>query len=164
MRWPSRHHRDSLVAMAWLRSIPMVTMALALACGGDDSTTAASTDATTSTTASESGESTAGSTSSMPTTALTTLADGTGGRRSAEGSSSGSDSGGSESGGVACDTQSCAADELCVLPCCGGPAPPCIDMPQGGCAPEDQEVPADQCSQPCATPMCCIDNCVPDPP
>jgi hypothetical protein len=54
---------------------------------------------------------------------------------------------------------------VCVLPCCGGPAPPCIDTAKDGtCDAEDEPVPADQCNSPCATPTCCIDNCVADPP
>ena len=144
-------------------------MVLAIACGDDDdgsggetqgegSTTAPTTSATTTTSATSEGSSTDATTAS--TSASTTAAE-----SSSDAGSSEASSAGSESGGAACGTgDPCGGDQICVLPCCGGPAPPCIDMPRGGCDPEDSEVPADQCNQPCATPMCCLDNCVADPP
>lgn len=153
--------------MTWLRWIPKVGIACALACGGDDdgegsgetlgegSTTAPTTSATT-TSATESGSSSDATTASTSTT----VAD-----SSSDAGTTEASSGGSESGGAPCgDGDPCAGDQICVLPCCGGPAPPCLDMPRGGCDPEDNEVPADQCNQPCATPTCCLDNCVADPP
>lgn len=153
--------------MTWLRWIPRVGITLAIACGGDDddgggetqgSSTASTTSATTTTDATTSDGSGSEATTAS-TSASTTAAD------SSSSDAGSSEASGSESGGAPCgDGDPCAGDQICVLPCCGGPAPPCIDMPRGGCDPEDTEVPADQCNAPCSTPTCCIDNCVADPP
>lgn len=60
---------------------------------------------------------------------------------------------------VACGSDTCAPDEICVRPCCGGPPPACEALPQGGtCTPPDVPSTCDD-----GTPGC-LDICTPPPP
>lgn len=64
----------------------------------------------------------------------------------------------------ACGASSCAVDEVCVHPCCGGAAPPCMPLSDGGgCEPGFHWVAA--CSWPSSGgPACQGDPCTPPAP
>lgn len=158
----------SVIAMP-RRPVPgLLILALALACGpvdpdhgsagsSGDASSAGATDAVTTgasqaTTdaATESASSDAASTTSASdaTTQATTDASATGGAHG-------------------CGEQSCGPAQVCVHPCCGGPAPGCTDVDgQGACANGQVPVPAEQCQfGGCTGQLCCPPvNCVPDPP
>lgn len=58
------------------------------------------------------------------------------------GSSSGGSSGAGGSDPSACGDDTCAANQLCIRPCCGGTAPQCTPLPDSGvCPPETDPVP-----------------------
>ncbi len=93
-----------------------------------------------------------------------------------DGATGGSDSGqvdtgdatGSSDGGqpTVCGSLTCTAGEVCINPCCGGPAPACFaPRDDGQCAPGSMPIDADLCGQRCGSETCCLpDPCVPDPP
>ncbi len=59
---------------------------------------------------------------------------------------------------VACGSATCTPDEICIRPCCGGPAPLCVPLPEGGaCTPPDQPATC-QDGQPG-----CLEGCTPPP-
>jgi hypothetical protein len=118
----------------------------------DASTTASTTDTSTTTTESTTASTTAsttdvetGDTSATDDTATGTTAD---------------------TDGVACGDAACGADEVCVLPCCGGPPPGCFDTQKDGtCQDGGDPVPAKECPVPCSTEMCCPpEPCMAEPP
>lgn len=149
------------------RSAPrllILTLVLTLgACGpGDPDTgsTGASSDAATAgaTDAVTTGASQA-STSAATESASTTVASEATTAASADTSGSG--------GPHECGEQSCGPAQVCILPCCGGPAPGCSDVDARGACPDGgMPVPADQCQfGGCTGQLCCPPvNCVADPP
>lgn len=62
-------------------------------------------------------------------------------------------------GSTSCGSETCGPDEICVRPCCGGPAPPCLPLPEGG-----------SCTAPNVPMLCddgtpgCLEICTPPPP
>lgn len=146
----------------WIGWISLVVVA----CAGDDAGDSAG--------GSEAGgSSSAGHGSTASSTGDETSATATGGGTTGSGADGGSsseagtqtsaaDSGGSQS----CGELTCDASQICVQPCCGGPAPACEPLGPGAtCAGDAQPVPADQCPGGCDTEMCCLPiPCVPDPP
>jgi len=140
---------------------------LSTACGesdGDDGVTAAesTSDSTVTTTMTTSSTSTDASTtesttatSTATTTASTTAAeteDTTGTTDDTSAATSASD----DTGATACGDSVCGADEVCVQPCCGGPAPGCFDTTlDGTCKDGVEPVPAAECPGPCSTEVCC---------
>ncbi len=74
---------------------------------------------------------------------------------------------GTDAGGpFACGTETCAATQFCIHPCCGGAAPACFDKPDGGSCPPGSH---DGCNTgsgfDCTGPDCCEpDPCTPPPP
>jgi hypothetical protein len=74
---------------------------------------------------------------------------------------------GSDTAGLGCGTAPCGADETCVNPCCGGPAPLCYPAsPAGTCEGADTPVPPERCQLGgCEAELCCDPaGCMPDPP
>lgn len=67
---------------------------------------------------------------------------------------------------VTCGELTCAFGQVCVLPCCGGPAPACTDPNgQGQCPDGVPPVPVERCFGGCAGPLCCPPTpCQADPP
>lgn len=66
-----------------------------------------------------------------------------------------------------CGEQPCPGAQICVFPCCGGPAPSCSEPDgRGKCEGGQDPVPADQCQfNPCAGPLCCPPiACTPEAP
>lgn len=136
------------------RSAALLLLLLALGCRADDGPSTAATDAasTTASTAATSATDSASSTSAATATATAT------------GESTTSATTG---GAVACtESLTCPGGQVCVLPCCGGPAPACTEVnARGKCDSGDTPLPADQCSFPCSGPLCCPPyTCTPDPP
>jgi hypothetical protein len=62
-------------------------------------------------------------------------------------------------GPIRCGSATCAGDNVCVNPCCGGTAPPCLAIPDGGVCP----VGSSQCTTPGGGPGC-VTPCTPPPP
>lgn len=124
------------------RSAAPLALLLTLGCRADDGTATAATDSASTSTAS-----TAASTSAASTAASTSAA--------------------TTGGAVSCtESLTCPGGQVCVLPCCGGPAPACTDVnAEGKCNSGDTPIPADQCRFPCAGTTCCPPvTCTPDPP
>ncbi len=145
------------------RPQPLYLAAFILAaCGpGDQGSTSSTTGSTagTNTTTTPTSSSTDTSTSDATSTSAPT----TGTTTSTATTTTSSDTTGAP---PVCGEQSCQAGEVCVLPCCGGPAPGCSE-PDGGVCPGGQDpVPSEQCQfNPCAGPLCCLPvACTPDPP
>jgi hypothetical protein len=121
-----------------------------------DPTTTASSTETMSTT-----DSTTATTTSASTTTADTEDDST---TKSDDTSTTSDS--DDTSAKPCGDGMCGADEVCVNPCCGGPAPGCEDSDANGQCPNGQEpTPADQCGNGCNTLVCCpMAPCMADPP
>jgi len=76
------------------------------------------------------------------------------------------DADGDGDSGVVCGDGTCTATEVCIEPCCGGPAPGCYAMPTSGeCQAGDTEVDPSSCGGDCGGERCCqMGPCTPDPP
>jgi hypothetical protein len=133
---------------------PLVLVALLPACGPGD--TGSSTGSTTAAITSTGDTTEPGTTEAASTAAPTTGTIATTGTTA-------SDTTGAP---ALCGEQSCQADEVCVLTCCGGPPPGCSEPNRGMCEGGQDPVPSQQCpSNPCAGPLCCLPvDCTPDPP
>lgn len=157
--------------MAWLRIAPWIASTLVLACGNgqvQDSgdldggpTTSAGTGPTTTASPTTTPDADTGSTSA-PATSSTTAAEGT--------TTTDASTGPGEP--VACGTAlTCEPGQICVVPCCGGPAPGCEEQQPGDeCLGTIDEGGA-QCCQTHPDPVACMMSqwcipgpCVPDPP
>lgn len=121
---------------------------------GDDTTTTSSTSATTMASATDSGS-------------------GTGSTTAATGSTSADSTTGPDEPVVCTEDLTCNPGEICVLPCCGGPAPGCFELPKGGeCGPGGTPDPdGANCCQNAGDPVACMKlqwcspvGCTPDPP
>lgn len=165
--------------MAWLRSLASLLLpcSLLLACntrgecceGEDyDDGQLTTTDGTGSTT---------GATTSMTSTAATSTADAgtsTAATETSATETSAADSTTGPDGPVACTERlTCNPGEICVLPCCGGPAPGCFQLPRGGeCGPDGTpDEGGVRCCQNDPDPKACMMlqwcapvACTPDPP
>jgi hypothetical protein len=86
---------------------------------------------------------------------------GTGGASGASGSAGASGaSGAAGSGAFACGTQTCGAEQYCIVPCCGGAPPICTPKPDGGACPPNTSDEGTCCRQmPCTpAPRYCSDT------
>ncbi len=113
---------------------------VSVGCGGSGSTDGASAGASGGAGASGSAGSSVGSAGSNAgmsgSDGSTAGAAGRGGGSSAEGGSGGASGSSAGAGGAqSCGTTICAANQYCVVPCCGGTAPLCFDPPDGGACP-----------------------------
>ena len=73
-----------------------------------------------------------------------------------------SDDGGIEAGPLACGKLICQDTEYCIHPCCGGAAPQCLPvLDGGGCPPGSSQ---GQCFGPNGLQLGCTTQCTPDPP
>lgn len=157
-----------------LRLLPPLLASL-LACGGkgDDTTGTGTTSLATSTGSSAStGASTAGGSGGHTGTSHEPTTGGSGSGTSTSAGTSAitlvsSTSAGSETGEpITCGEGTCTFGQICVLPCCGGPAPACTDPDgQGQCPDGMPPVPMDRCPGGCTGPLCCLPvPCQADPP
>lgn len=103
----------------------------AVGCGG----AATSGDASARAGSSSGGSSGEGGGSSSGTSGISGSSGDAAGGSSAQGGSSGG-SGAGVGGAELCGMTTCSANQYCVVPCCGGPAPLCFDPPDGGACPD----------------------------
>lgn len=169
--------------MAWIRTWrigqSLVLVAAASGCGDDErGDTAADTGATSSQSTTMSASSTDDG-ASMTSGVSLSGGDSQSGSGSQTASGSGADASGSATSGsgddadsgvtgspVACGDLTCGADEVCVQPCCGGPAPFCGPVDGEACPAGSHEVELCTFGVDCGPDqVCCEDDaCVPDPP
>lgn len=67
---------------------------------------------------------------------------------------------------VECGDLMCDPGQVCVVPCCGGPAPGCYELPEGGdCGTDTPDVGGVQCCQNAGDPAMCMMMmwCIPGP-
>jgi hypothetical protein len=149
----------------------LLGVVLLCACGDDDDgpSTSSGLESNTST-ASESGsESSAdgGGSMSGSTSGSTgsSTGEGTGATVDDTGADSGSD-GATTGTPTACGDLECGADEICIAPCCGGPAPFCGPARGDACPRGTHPVDSCQFGGECGPgQLCCEDDpCVADPP
>jgi hypothetical protein len=168
--------------MAWHRLLAPLALpcSLVLACiggqvqdsgdfDGGGSTTTEGTNGTTSATSTGSG-STVTTTDSGSSTAATSTTTATEGSTAADSTAADSTTG---EPGACTEALTCNPGEICVLPCCGGPAPGCFELPPGGeCGPDGTpDEGGVRCCQNAGDPKACMQMqwcspvpCMADPP
>ncbi len=147
-------------------------LALLVSCGDDEGSGDEQGSASDGTEASASADDDGSSATDDAATEGSTSADGSAsveGSASVDGSSGdgASTSAADDTGALACGDATCGADQTCVNPCCGGPAPLCYPAsPDGTCQGADTPVPPEQCRfGGCEAEVCCDPApCVPEPP
>lgn len=158
----------------------MVIAALPSGCGDDDGDdTAADTGATSSESATSSASSQDDGASATSGASQTSDASQSGSGSQTATGGSGSDTTSSDTSGsgdeadsgvtgdpVACGDLECGGNEVCVQPCCGGPAPFCGPVEGNVCPAGSHEVRSCAFGGDCGPgQLCCEDDpCVPDPP
>ncbi|MEM6990266.1 MAG: hypothetical protein AAF721_07210 [Myxococcota bacterium] len=90
---------------------------------------------------------------------------GSDGAGTSDGGETGGDSSGDTGRPVECGPVTCEAGDVCVAPCCGGPAPACEPAnPDGTCAAGSVPVDPAECGLGCEADNCCMPGpCTPPP-
>ncbi|MCA9707300.1 MAG: hypothetical protein KDK70_15715 [Myxococcales bacterium] len=141
-----------------------------LACTGDDA--AGDGPGSTSATSATSAPTSTASTTSTTSTASVTAGSGTDSGSTTQGASTAADSSTGPGEPVDCGEQTCALGEICMVPCCGGPAPGCDPAPPGGdCGLGTLDPGGAECCINDPDPRTCMQMdwcvagpCIPDPP
>ncbi len=157
-----------LVRSAAASVLPILILAYMSGCKADDgATTSASAGssggATESASSTDGGSGSGDGTAGASTGAVTTVTTGD----ATTATTGGGTTGGTTGGMIACGAEvTCTGGQVCVIPCCGGPAPLCSDLnAMGACDSGDTPVPASECFGGCTGELCCPPvACTPDPP